>query len=513
MNDPHQSPQQQQQQQQPQKGGGVRLSYFGGDRITEIDSYAGNARIARGQFGEVSLAVWDDGEGKPMNDHRLASGGATTSKEECGGSEVEAPRAVSSSSLPQSIRRVVAIKTLYQAMVPARGAFNKYCRDADLCDDDDEISSSSNNVPKPTYYLMREVHGEIAALRVLGRHPNVTQLLAVYGSRDAYSAGSTLSLAFEYCPTDLHLALEWRRRTFRPLLPFAVLRLVALDLFRALEHCHAHGVVHGDVKPGNLLVSSAGCVQLCDFGIAHISSRTMESINENGGDYEGSDENKDLLPPPEPVDSIESQQPRAMCTLHYRPPELLLGGSPHGPSVDVWSAGIVVAELATGRVLFPGRSAIDQLYCVLEGVGTPTEASYPAARELPDYGKLHFAPKAPKPVHELVPRSSECPPLMALLEACIVLDPERRCSASAVLQDSSSWLGGGAVDPKQQDPEARFDARRKLIEELVPRELDEPVLLSCLADAATPVLELATRRRKLLQSAAECASNSIGFSL
>jgi serine/threonine protein kinase len=510
MNDPHQSP----QQQQKQTCGRARLSYFGGDRVTELDSYAGNARIARGQFGEVSLAVWDDDD-KPMNDHRLASGGATTSKEEGGGSEVEAPPAVSSSSVPQSIRRVVAIKTLYQAMVPARGAFNMYCRDADLGDDDDEISSSSSsssNVPKPTYYLMREVHAEITALRVLGRHPNVTPLLAVYGSRDAYSAGATLSLAFEYCPTDLHLALEWRRRTFRPLLPFAVLQLVALDLFRALEHCHAHGVVHGDVKPGNLLVSSAGCVQLCDFGIAHISGSTMESIREIGGDA-GSDEDEDLLPPPEPVESSDPQQPRAMCTLHYRPPELLLGGSPHDPSVDVWSAGIVVAELATGRVLFPGRSAIDQLYCVLEGVGTPTEASYPAARELPDYGKLHFAPKAPKPAHELVPRSSECPPLMALLEACIVLDPERRCSASAVLQDSSSWLGGEAVDPQQHDPEARFDTRRKLIEELVPTDLDEPVLLSCSADAATRVLELATRRRKLLQSTAECASNSIGFSL
>jgi serine/threonine protein kinase len=504
MNDPHQT-------QQSQKGGRARLSYFGGEHVTEIDSYVGNARIARGQFGEVSLAVWDDDD-KPMNDHRLASGGATASKVECGGSEVEAPPAVSSSSLPQSIRRVVAIKTLYQAMVPARGAFNKKYRDADRCDDDEMSSSRRSNVPKPKYYLMREVHAEITALRVLGRHPNVTQLLAVYGSRDAYSAGSTLSLAFEYCPTDLHLALEWRRRTFRPLLPFAVLQLVALDLFRALEHCHAHGVVHGDVKPDNLLVSSAGCVQLCDFGIAHISSRTMEPINENGGDT-GSDEDKYLLPPPEPVDSIESQQPRAMCTLHYRPPELLLGGSPHDPSVDVWSAGIVVAELATGRVLFPGRSAIDQLYCVLEGVGTPTEGSYPAARELPDYGKLHFAPKAPKPVHDLVPRSSECPPLMALLEACIVLDPERRCSASAVLQDSSSWLGGEGVDPKQQDPEARFCARRKLIEELVPRELDEPVLLSCSADAATRVLELATRRRKLLQSASECARISIGFSL
>jgi serine/threonine protein kinase len=340
----------------------------------------------------------------------------------------------------------------------------------------------------------------------------------VYGSRDAFGAGesATLSLAFEYCPTDLHLSLEWRRRTFRPLLPPGALRLAALDLFRALDHCHARGVVHGDVKPGNLLVSSDGYVQLCDFGIARISSTSMMEAADNDGTSDGDggddddDDDEDLLPPPEPVDSTDpQQQPRAMCTLHYRPPELLLGGRAHDPSADVWSAGAVVAELATGRVLFPGRGAIDQLYCVLEGVGTPTDANYPAAKELPDYGKLHFAPKDPKPVAELVPRSSECPHLMALLESCIVLDPGRRGSAPAVLQDAALWAD---VDTPN-DPKARFDARRMLIEELVPRELDEPILLSGSPDAAALVLDLAGKRRKLLQTASDKARNSIVTSL
>jgi len=51
-----------------------------------------------------------------------------------------------------------------------------------------------------------------------------------------------------------------------------------------------------------------------------------------------------------------------VVTLWYRPPEILMGSRHYSTAVDVWSAGVIFAELANKTALFPGDSEIDQLY-------------------------------------------------------------------------------------------------------------------------------------------------------
>jgi serine/threonine protein kinase len=491
------------------------VAYFRGESVTEIDAFLGNTKIARGQFGEISLAVWNDtvdvvAAAALLHDAHPPHAGAEKSNR-----DDEEVKADSSDPPVKSLpvlrtRRVVAIKTLQRALLPALPPRHLGG------DGGGGMSAGGGNY----FYLLREVYNEIVALQLLHPHPNIVPLLAVYPSRRNHGGG--LSLAFDYCPADLRLALEWRRRTFRPLLPPSVVQLATLDLLRALEHCHDCGVVHCDVTPGNLLVSSNGLIRLSDFGIANVSesdcsvaaARPATIISDNEG----------TLPPPEPIDDEsdagrEPRLPRALCTLHYRPPEILLGGTDQRPSGDVWGAGLVVAELLTGRPLFPGRNAIDQLCRVFDGVGTPTPSHYPGASLLPDHGKLPFQPKPPRPVRDLLPRCTELPGMEDLLAGCLVLDPEKRPSASGLLSHLSSCLdpqslgqrkdGADRVAAFEGDPAFHCSMRSLLIAELVPRDLDEPVLLSTggggTSDSEPAVLALAARRRKILQTASDQA--------
>lgn len=101
------------------------------------------------------------------------------------------------------------------------------------------------------------------------------------------------------------------------------------QLLWGLEHCHIHGVLHRDIKGSNLLIDNNGILKIADFGLA-----TLLQPRE-----------KQLLT-------------SRVVTLWYRPPELLLGSTNYGPSVDLWSSGCILAELFTGKPIMPGRTEV-----------------------------------------------------------------------------------------------------------------------------------------------------------
>lgn len=61
-----------------------------------------------------------------------------------------------------------------------------------------------------------------------------------------------------------------------------------------------------------------------------------------------------------------------VVTLYYRSPELLLGESQYANSIDIWSVGCILVELAILRTLFKGKDEVDQLNRIFEILGTPT---------------------------------------------------------------------------------------------------------------------------------------------
>jgi serine/threonine protein kinase len=116
-----------------------------------------------------------------------------------------------------------------------------------------------------------------------------------------------------------------------PLPPSEVARLGA-DIARGLGAAHAAGVVHGDVKPSNLKITSAGELKILDFGVAQVMPAGVS---------------RGLLTRPAFTGSV-------VGTVPYMAPEQLRGEEIDGRT-DIFSLGAVLYEMATGRRAFPQR--------------------------------------------------------------------------------------------------------------------------------------------------------------
>jgi serine/threonine-protein kinase len=146
----------------------------------------------------------------------------------------------------------------------------------------------------------------------------------------------------------------------RGALPAQVVLALAKQLMRALDAAHEQGVMHGDVKPANLLLASDGFLKVTDFGVASLVRRPasplapVASTDENAG-------------PPRLAGAV-------VGTPEYMAPELLLGGVPDIGS-DLYAAGMVLHESLTGTTPFQGDTPRGFLAQKLD---TPRETLIPA---------------------------------------------------------------------------------------------------------------------------------------
>jgi serine/threonine-protein kinase len=120
----------------------------------------------------------------------------------------------------------------------------------------------------------------------------------------------------------------------RGALPTDVVLALARQLTRALEAAHDQGVMHGDVKPANLLVSIDGLLKVTDFGVAALIRRPWAR-------------------PPVPDEMVSPPQlaGAVVGTPEYMAPELLLGSQPD-VRTDLYAAGMVLHECLTGATPF-----------------------------------------------------------------------------------------------------------------------------------------------------------------
>jgi cyclin-dependent kinase 12/13 len=170
---------------------------------------------------------------------------------------------------------------------------------------------------------------EIKILKKL-RHKNVVDLKEIVTSKANASNGhkGSIYLVFEYMDHDLTGLAE------RPGMKFSLpqIKCYMKQLLTGLHYCHINNILHRDIKGSNLLINNNGVLKLADFGLA--KSITNENAN--------------------PLTN-------RVITLWYRPPELLLGATQYGPSVDMWSAGCIFAELVHGKPILPGKGEMEQL--------------------------------------------------------------------------------------------------------------------------------------------------------
>jgi eukaryotic-like serine/threonine-protein kinase len=154
-------------------------------------------------------------------------------------------------------------------------------------------------------------------------HPNIVPIF------DWGEAESTYFIVMEYVDGE---ALSSIIRTQAPI-PAAQAASISSDIAKALAYAHRHGVVHRDVKPGNVLITADGQVKVTDFGIA----RAM-----------GADEQV-------------TQTGLVMGTATYFSPEQAQGFAVDGRS-DIYSLGVVLYEMVTGKPPFSGESPVSIAY-------------------------------------------------------------------------------------------------------------------------------------------------------
>jgi len=160
-------------------------------------------------------------------------------------------------------------------------------------------------------------------------HPHIVSILG-FGQEDGftyiilpYLAGGTLA-ALAGDGTD---GSEAKR------LPLVQCANAANQIADALDYAHSKGVVHRDVKPANVLLDDAGNIYLGDFSIAHLVEETRTRLTTTGG---------------------------VLGTPAYMAPEQFTGGT-ITPAVDIYSMGVLMYQLVTGRIPFQADTLIELL--------------------------------------------------------------------------------------------------------------------------------------------------------
>ncbi|MHB8654962.1 MAG: protein kinase domain-containing protein [Terriglobia bacterium] len=145
--------------------------------------------------------------------------------------------------------------------------------------------------------------------------------------------------------------------------PKILVRLV-IQIAEALEAAHAHGVIHGDIKPENIILQSDGRVKLLDFGIARQTSAETASLFG--------------------VETVSSMLPDSglIGTLAYMAPEQLRGERADART-DLFALGVVLYEMAAGYRPFPGPTATALMAQILhEAAPSLSAVVSPVAGEL-----------------------------------------------------------------------------------------------------------------------------------
>jgi len=176
-------------------------------------------------------------------------------------------------------------------------------------------------------------------------------------------------------------------------------QFLVYQIIRGMKYVHSAGIIHRDLKPSNIAVNEDCELKILDFGLARPTETEMTGY---------------------------------VATRWYRAPEIMLNWMHYNQTVDIWSVGCIMAEMLTGRTLFPGTDHIDQLTRILVLCGTPTpetlskitsEEARNYIRSLPKMEKKNF--------HEVFKGAN--PLAIDLLEKMLELDADKRITAEEVL--------------------------------------------------------------------------------
>ena len=215
------------------------------------------------------------------------------------------------------------------------------------------------DIPKNEYVALKEYNTSTEGIdqttlreaSILGslEHKNIISL------RNCLYVNGAYILIFELMPLDLHQYIV----TLKNDIPWSRIKSWSLSLIDAICYCHKRRILHRDLKPQNILVSSE-TIKVCDFGMAREHGLPIQKMTQT------------------------------VCTLWYRAPEILLGKQLYSSAIDVWSIGCIVGEMINKAALFPSNTKIETLFQIFFKLGTPNPIIWPGLINLPNYASRCF---------------------------------------------------------------------------------------------------------------------------
>ena len=202
------------------------------------------------------------------------------------------------------------------------------------------------------------------------------------------------------------------RRLERGALPLDQVLKYGTQIADALDKAHRSGVVHRDLKPGNVMLAPAGA-KLLDFGLAKPTTGLTSA---------------DALTAAQPTPVTE--EGTIVGTFTYMSPEQVEGKELDGRS-DIFAFGAVLYEMVTGKPAFPGRNRLSVASAILEKEPEPISAAKPTAP----------------------------PALDHIVKKCLAKHPDERWQSASDLGSELKWIGESA---SQTAVAARVPAARRL---------------------------------------------------